>query len=154
MNVPRMEEFLEYLKQLPPENFNYEFWLKTPGKIDPLLTEGKTLSVLEQAARTNMDPPCGTVGCVAGNCVILFWEESKSYFSKPWNSLTIGEIAAKILGLSSRQEDFLFMSFIKFSNKDDAIKRLEHLLSGISVDKYHWESETNPDKKLEPDYAY
>ncbi len=78
---------------------------------------------------------CKTAACCAGWGAIIFKLKDDP-------NLTVSEIVAGHIGLTSNQMDFLFYDYASHANYDDAIRRLDWLIARKNVSKYPWSKES------------
>lgn len=126
MNREKLQQLKTYILQQPEGRFHYPDWLDT-----------KTIDHLKVGP---VDPnECGTTGCVAGWCCVLFQNELSSverYHALVWDA------AARILELNTTESSFLFTCNAVRANREDAIKRIDWLLAGEPIDQYPWHEES------------
>ncbi len=115
MNKERVQKLLEHLKQLPDELFTYDEYIIAAGGVFDL----RCYKFRKEP------PPCGTAGCVAGHCCLLFYEE---YLQAPMELATVPIFARNFLELDYFVAHALFTKYMSVATKQDAIRRLEYLL--------------------------
>lgn len=105
MNIERMKQLLEHLKQLPEERFDYSFWGHFPDNPNSRITG-------DQLANH-----CGTCGCVAGWTCALFSPEIRLV------DFDTADEARVLLGLNSDEARFLFYRLKTFGFRSDTFDK-------------------------------
>lgn len=132
MNKERLQQLHDAIEAAPPEEFFYNAFFS--GKNDGLLTAGYL---------TIPKPHCGTAGCVAGWALMLFIPGERSYNGSCGDpKVSAFDQAKDVLDLSSSEATFLFLEYAHAAKREDALRRLRHLLDGDHPDNYHWETES------------
>lgn len=111
MHMERLQRLRDHLVEVPDDQFCYS------DTVDPrVLMAGPPY-------------PCGAVGCVAGHACLLFALQGAA-----------GQMrgAAAHLDLLPSERDFLFLEYCGKANRDDALRRLDHLLAGKTPGEYSW----------------
>ena len=129
-NLKRLQDTLTLLESLPDDRFNYGSYLNNVG----------------YDAIRDRKHHCGTVGCVAG------WVVAHNLLELHRGG--IDRTAGQWLGLSHSDSYFLFIAFIDRGTKEDAIRRLKHLIAGGSFEDYDWTQESDYQHAYTEDLKY
>ena len=120
MNRPRLEQLRQFLLELPDDRFRYEcYFSDSEAYDDPVLIR---------------NPECQTAACVGGWVIALFG-------CGPVRTPSVD--AQRLLDLNDQEAGFLFLTCINHSSRQDAIRRIDHLLSWKPLDEYDWNLEDN-----------
>lgn len=120
MNRQEVEKIRDFLVTLPDERFEYCFWFGYDG--NPITP-----------SRVNYDQfsSCGTTACVAGwICFLHKLDLQGNILNGPM------DLAQEILGVSRRDAEVLFICGSDNATRQDAIRRLNHLLDYGSLVDY------------------
>lgn len=128
MNTQKIKQLVKHLKNLPNKNFNYASWFSN-------IEEDAEINVTKCAKENKIPNECGTAACVAGHTCLLFWDEAKIGIAK---DRSISVIATEILGIDYFTKNDLFLKGMEHATKQDAIRRLEHILEYHTLDDYDW----------------
>ncbi len=137
MNKERIQHLINCLERLPDERFDYGNYFLIPKSDDSNL---KQLSHFLDEIKDLDEPPCGTIGCVAGHVCMIWWNESKSLFLECFSP---SSVAQEILDIDEDVKFDLFLRYSGLANKTDAINRLKYLLEHGSFNNYDWSAESH-----------
>lgn len=125
MHKERMQQLRDHIAALPEGRFSYP---------DFLMDERESYAPLYQWI-DGVQPKCGTIGCVAGHCVMLFDIRKEK-------CTQIDAAAAGHLELDGEEAEFLFYEHIEAASREDALKRMDWLLKDNPVEDYPWHLES------------
>lgn len=143
MNRDRLTRLRDHLDQLPDKNFDYGIWFSQDGSTYPFRD-----AVTAEAPEANF---CGTTGCVAGWCCVLLHKEAKPVLLALEQKLgfpvagpgNCDKIAQTVLELTDKQAEFLFLDHVDNATREDAVRRIDHLLStNGNFNDYDWTQES------------
>ena len=127
MDRVRGRQLLDHIQQVPPEQFNYGVFFKTPTRA--------FLTCADVNRHGVPQPGCGTAACLCGHAVWL-WADEVAVETE----FTIDRVQ-RLMQLSMSECQFLFLRRVGSATRVDAIRRLQHLLDGGAPWTYPWELE-------------
>lgn len=131
-NITNLQRLLDKLTSLKLSNFyEYSVWL---------IVDGKHASICSDNLKELSEHACNTIGCAGGYCEFFFYDEIYPYFDLD-SSFSGCEAIEQFLGLTCTEGNFLFFNHIEGKGIDSAIKRLQWLIDGKSIDCYPFENE-------------
>ena len=118
MNVERLQQLRDYIATVK-DRFRYDHYMhSTLGYIHPWYRNQPT---------TKND--CNTTGCIAGLGVLHFRLPKGEH-------LTAGAVMKEWLSFNEEEASFLFRYASDDANHSDAMRRMDHLLSGRPIGDY------------------
>lgn len=126
LNLEKIQKLLNHLKETPDESFDYTAIFRPDSPLHPI---------------RNPSPRCCTAGCVMGHAIWL-WRTKLQQLDQACVTNRISGVIGEFLGLDARQRNFVFFAHCGEANREDAIRRLEHLLAGQTVFDYDWQGES------------
>jgi hypothetical protein len=137
MNREKIKQLRDHIAALPKELFTYSVYLRPPSG-------GEEECEAHLCGVADTKYPCGTAGCVAGHCVMLF-DIQLPHLSvgTPQGGLNLElfRVVRETLGLPAPDAHTLCITLHALANQAAAVRRLDHLLEHGTLRHYDFHGE-------------